>query len=592
MENYIVSARKYRPDTFESVVGQENITRTLKNAIRQQHLAQAYLFCGPRGVGKTTNARIFAKTINCYNLDENTNPCNECESCQAFNNQRSMNIHELDAASNNSVEDIRNLIDQVRIPPQIGKYSVYIIDEVHMLSSAAFNAFLKTLEEPPKHAVFILATTEKHKILPTILSRCQVFDFNRISVKDITSRLQFVANEEGINAEEEALQIIAQKADGAMRDGLSIFDQIVSFSGKDITYQNAIENLNVLDSDYYFKLTESLLAADHIGSILIFNEILNKGFEGNYFITGLASHFRDLLISRDQKSADLLEVGISIRKKYIEMGKRTPESFLIKSLEIASECDYKYKTSHNKRLLVELALIKMATLMRQTQEKPNQTNTVQAPAIQTHTTPTQTKAQANPDINKLKSETSEPKAEYIRHKKEKPIISETKTKETIPTREPSHKPMSFSLKRDIGKSFDKEKQEKVTEEIIDIETTNDFSEEDLSNAWNSFAEKHKDKPRLYQNLIAYNPKKKDDLKIEIKMPSDNLTRALNQLRGEILRYLQSSLKNGKIDLIVSTMSASEQPVRKAYTAEEKFKEMANSNPAIQDLRTKLDGNIR
>ena len=292
-------------------------------------------------------------------------PAMNANHAKSFNEQRSMNIHELDAASNNSVEDIRNLIDQVRIPPQIGQYSVYIIDEVHMLSSAAFNAFLKTLEEPPKHAVFILATTEKHKILPTILSRCQVYDFNRITVKDIVARLQYIAQSEDVNTEEEALQIIAQKADGAMRDALSIFDQIVSFSGKNITYQDAIDNLNVLDYDYYFRLTDALLAGDHLNSLLIFNDILSNGFEGNYFITGLAAHLRDILVSKDQKSADLLEVGASIRQTYLQKAEIASENFLIKALEIATECDYKYKSSHNKRLHVELALIRMAAITKQ-----------------------------------------------------------------------------------------------------------------------------------------------------------------------------------------------------------------------------------
>src|SRR6056297_2231321 len=316
MENFIVSARKYRPATFKSVVGQASITSTLKNAIKTNHLAQAYLFCGPRGVGKTTCARIFAKTINCFNLGEDVEPCNECESCKAFNDSRSYNIHELDAASNNSVEDIRNLIEQVRIPPQVGKYSIYIIDEVHMLSQQAFNAFLKTLEEPPKHAIFILATTEKHKIIPTILSRCQIFDFNRIRVADIADHLDYVATKEGVQIEKEALNIIAQKADGAMRDALSIFDQIVSFSGKEITYQNVISNLNVLDYDYYFRLVDHFLKNEVPEVIMIFNEVLNDGFDGHHFINGLSDHLRNLLVCRDRQTLQLLEVGGEIKERY------------------------------------------------------------------------------------------------------------------------------------------------------------------------------------------------------------------------------------------------------------------------------------
>ncbi len=362
MENFIVSARKYRPDTFQTVVGQASITSTLKNAIKNSQLAHAYLFCGPRGVGKTTCARIFAKTINCQNLTSEIEPCNECESCKAFNGSRSYNIHELDAASNNSVDDIRNLTDQVRIPPQIGHYSVYIIDEVHMLSQAAFNAFLKTLEEPPRHAIFILATTEKHKILPTILSRCQIFDFNRIKISDISGHLANVAGKETVAIESDALNIIAQKADGAMRDALSIFDQIVSFSGKNITYKDVISNLNVLDYDYYFRIVDLFLSNDISGSLLIFNEILDHGFDGHHFITGLSSHFRDVMVSKDPVTIQLLEVGGEIREKYKVQAQRCDSDFLVGALQIANECDLQYKTSQNKRLLVELALIKLSQL--------------------------------------------------------------------------------------------------------------------------------------------------------------------------------------------------------------------------------------
>lgn len=584
MSNYIVSARKYRPDTFESVVGQENITRTLKNAIKQQHLAQAYLFCGPRGVGKTTNARIFAKTINCYNLDENTNPCNECESCLSFNQQRSMNIHELDAASNNSVEDIRNLIDQVRIPPQIGKYSVYIIDEVHMLSSAAFNAFLKTLEEPPKHAVFILATTEKHKILPTILSRCQVYDFNRITVLDIVKRLKFVAEEENIQAEEEALQIIAQKADGAMRDALSIFDQIVSFSGAKLTYQDAIDNLNVLDYDYYFRLTDALQAADHLNSLLIFNEILGKGFEGNYFITGLAEHLRDILISKDQKSAELLEVGASIRETYMQKAANASEDFLIKALDIASECDYKYKASHNKRLHVELALIRMASLNKVRSE----------PKSNPQTTPQQVKKAEGQQISqtqqatqtKEKSTAKEAPKPYNKTEAPKPTQSATE-----PPSVPKTKPMSFSIKTDVGKP-DEKKQAENNVIRPKVTGTKDFTQDELETAWKSLAEKQKNQPRLYQNLLSYLPKKKDNNEIELQLPSESLTNVIKQQRADLLAELQAKLENGTIELKINTVKTENNAPRRAYTAEEKYKEMASENPEIQNFRQAIDGNLR
>ena len=362
MENFIVSARKYRPSTFDMVVGQDSITNTLKSAIKSRHLTQSYLFCGPRGVGKTTCARIFAKTINCSNLQENGEACDNCESCLSFNTLRSFNIHELDAASNNKVDDIRSLTDQVRIPPQIGKYSIYIIDEVHMLSSSAFNAFLKTLEEPPVHAIFILATTEKHKIIPTILSRCQIFDFNRIRIEDIVARLTFVTLNEGIVAEEEALHIIAQKADGALRDALSIFDQIVSLSGKKISYKDVIENLNVLDYEYYFKTVDGALRGDVSSILITFNEILEKGFDGHNFVAGLNSHLRDLLVSRDEVTIRLLETTPSVKQRYLQQTKACSEDFLFRALEAGSNCDISYKTSKNPRLHAELLLIRLCLL--------------------------------------------------------------------------------------------------------------------------------------------------------------------------------------------------------------------------------------
>ncbi len=368
MENFIVSARKYRPATFDMVVGQDSITNTLKSAIKNGHLTQAYLFCGPRGVGKTTCARIFAKTINCSNLQENGEACDKCESCLSFNTLRSFNIHELDAASNNKVDDIRSLTDQVRIPPQIARYSIYIIDEVHMLSSSAFNAFLKTLEEPPSHAIFILATTEKHKIIPTILSRCQIFDFNRIRLEDIVGRLMFVAEKEGITAEEEALHVIAQKADGALRDGLSIFDQIVSLSGKKITYKDVIENLNVLDYEYYFKTVDGALNGDVSSVLLTFNEILEKGFDGHNFVSGLNSHLRDLLVSRDESTLRLLEATASVKQRYLVQTKACSEDFLFKALETGSNCDISFKTSKNPRLHIELFLIRLCNILASASE--------------------------------------------------------------------------------------------------------------------------------------------------------------------------------------------------------------------------------
>lgn len=360
MDNFIVSARKYRPETFNNVVGQTSITSTLKNAIKNNHLGHAYLFCGPRGVGKTTCARIFAKTINCSNPVNNNEPCNKCESCISFNDSRSYNIHELDAASNNSVEDIRLLTEKVRVPPQLGKYSVYIIDEVHMLSQSAFNAFLKTLEEPPAHTIFILATTEKHKIIPTILSRCQIFDFNRIKVDDAVKYLEYICKEEKIIFEPEALHIIARKADGAMRDALSIFDQVVSFSGSDIKYQTVIENLNILDFEYYFKIVEYLLAGDISSSFLCLDEIIDNGFDAHNFINGLATHLRELLVAKNPETVKLLEVSENQKKSYIEQSQKCSIEYLLPSIEICVDADIHYKTSHNQRLLVELALLKMS----------------------------------------------------------------------------------------------------------------------------------------------------------------------------------------------------------------------------------------
>ena len=359
MENFIVSARKYRPSTFKSVVGQENITSTLKNAIRNNQVAQAFLFCGPRGVGKTTCARIFAKALNCEHLTDDFEPCNTCDSCNAFNNSASFNVFELDAASNNSVEGIRELVDQVRIPPQGAKYKVYIIDEVHMLSGAAFNAFLKTLEEPPAYAKFILATTEKHKILPTILSRCQVYDFKRINDNDIVRHLQYVAQQEGVTAEEDALRVVAAKADGALRDALSIFDQLVSFSGKNITYKETIQNLNVLDVDNYFQVMDMVLSEDVSGALLLLDDILAKGFDAQNFINGFATHIRNLLLAQNPGTVQLLQMSDTIKQKLQVQAQKADRMLLTRALELANQCDFNYKNSNNKRLSVELCMMQI-----------------------------------------------------------------------------------------------------------------------------------------------------------------------------------------------------------------------------------------
>jgi DNA polymerase-3 subunit gamma/tau len=368
MSDFVVSARKYRPQTFDTVVGQKSITGTLKNAIKKEHLAQAFLFCGSRGVGKTTTARILAKTINCTQRSENTESCDKCDSCESFNSGASLNVYELDAASNNSVEDIRGLIDQVRIAPQLGDFKVYIIDEVHMLSTNAFNAFLKTLEEPPKHAIFILATTEKHKIIPTILSRCQIFDFSRITVKDITDHLAEISKKEKVKAEIEALHLIAMKADGALRDALSVFDQMVTFSGNELTYNQVIENLHILDYDYFFKFVDFTEKEDIPGSLLLFNEILEKGFDAHNFLSGLSSHYRNLLVCKDDRSAALLEVPEQTQKRYVEQSKGIPHQTITRALYALSKADNNYKSSKNPRLLVEVALMELCSL-KQEQEK-------------------------------------------------------------------------------------------------------------------------------------------------------------------------------------------------------------------------------
>lgn len=369
MSEYIVSARKYRPQTFDTIVGQKSIATTLKNAIKNDQLAQAFLFCGTRGVGKTSMARILAKTINCMNPNDKMEACGACDSCVSFDEGSSLNVYELDAASNNSVDDIRSLIDQVRVAPQLGTHKVYIIDEVHMLSPSAFNAFLKTLEEPPKHAIFILATTEKHKIIPTILSRCQIFDFNRIKVSDIADHLKQIAVKEEIDAESEGLHLIAQKADGALRDALSIFDQIVSFAGKQITYKSVIENLNILDYDYYFRLVDYALLEDISGSLLLYHEILDHGFDGHQFIVGLSEHYRNLLICKDQKTIELLEVADSIKKKYQEQSGKIEATHILRALGVLSSTDTSYKAAKNHRLLVELALMQLCSIKNELEKK-------------------------------------------------------------------------------------------------------------------------------------------------------------------------------------------------------------------------------
>ena len=572
MEKFVVSARKYRPDTFDTVVGQKSITTTLKNAIGTNHLAHAYLFCGPRGVGKTTCARIFAKTINCLNLQDNTEACNECVSCKSYTESRAFNIHELDAASNNSVDDIRNLIDQIRIPPQVGKYSIYIIDEVHMLSQQAFNAFLKTLEEPPAHAIFILATTEKHKIIPTILSRCQIFDFNRITVEDTVKHLEKIASNENVSVEPDALNIIAQKSEGGLRDALSIFDMLASFTGNNITYQKVIDNLNVLDYNYYFKLTSFFVEGNIVNALLIFDKILKEGFDAHNFINGLSKHFRDLLICKDEQTLVLLEVGNSIKKLYKEQSSRTNSDFLIKALEITNNCDLNYKASKNPRLHVELALIKLCNIIQR--EKKTLTEDIK------------------PDLNIVQEESPELKKEPPHHTVEQVPKKNTKNEDTSQTfKSENSVSIKDALKKfnNIGNSVvenQNENNDLITEDYSGVPNENLFSQEDLLSYWSEFAEKIKtEMPRSYSTLKSRSPVLKDNFVVELTLINKSQADDINQrVKVDLLSFLREKLNNNLIvfDIIVpeDTMDKGKKP----YTAEEKFKYMAGKNPMLNKLK--------
>lgn len=573
MENFIVSARKYRPANFKSVVGQASITTTLKNAIKNNHLAQAYLFCGPRGVGKTTCARIFAKTINCKNLDENVEPCNECESCKSFSQNRSYNIHELDAASNNSVEDIRNLIEQVRIPPQVGKYSIYIIDEVHMLSAQAFNAFLKTLEEPPAHAIFILATTEKHKIIPTILSRCQIFDFNRIKVDDTVEYLEYIAKNENITYEVDGLNIIAQKADGAMRDALSIFDQVVSFSGNNITYQNVIDNLNVLDYDYYFKITDSFLSNNISANLLLFNEIIDKGFDAHHFINGLSEHFRNLLVSRDEITLQLLEVGSNIRERYKEQTHDCNPGFLFNALEVSNKCDVSYRLSKNKRLHVELALIELCNI---TVEKKNSSlnESEKKPSKSTEEDDSVTKEKETSNISKSIVDNK------VEQKRSQPIqVGKPKSFS------------SFSIKERLEQSTKPETEEvnEPKENLVKVDEnlSNSFTEKELIDKWHQFADKMGDRPRIFNTLTSKDPKLEENNIVSFIIDNNLQEGKINEISNELLAYLKNELKNSNIELklIIADLEVEN---NKLYTSEDKFKHMLLKNEDLGKLKQEFN----
>jgi len=626
MDNFIVSARKYRPSTFAQVVGQSSITTTLKNAIVSGHLAQAFLFTGPRGVGKTTCARIFAKTINCQNPTSEGEPCNECDSCKAFNENASFNIHELDAASNNSVDGIRALVEQVRIPPQAGKYKVYIIDEVHMLSSSAFNAFLKTLEEPPAYAKFILATTEKHKIIPTILSRCQIFDFKRINVTDIARHLAYVAKNENIEAEEEALMVIAQKVDGALRDALSTFDQIVSYSGRQITYKDVIENLNILDYEYYFKVTEALLQGDIATSLLLLDEIFRNGFDGQNFLDGLTDHFRNLLVMKNPKTAPLLETGQALKERYLEQSENCSNTFIFKALDICNQFGLSYKNSNNKRLHVEIALTQLCALNpgipepqvsdagHSTEAKPVYHQKVDPRPV--HKQPAkpedkvepgksgeknhqiQEKEKASKPAESLKAETAPEgaKAEAItKITEEKPepgkSVSVPKIKKPV-RRTPAKSGTANGVRRvrniSIRDGLEALKAQKNKEQNFEEEPViaNEFTQKDLDKSWQMFVEQYKEQsPSFVHTLAKSNPVLKEKFVIEYTVPHIIIAKDTLNVTT-LLNFLRKELNNNQIKLHPVVNTSHNQT--EAYTDSERFESLAKKFPQMNKLKDALD----
>lgn len=551
MESYVVSARKYRPAGFGEVVGQEHITTTLNNAIKQNHLAQALLFCGPRGVGKTTCARILARLVNNFEQEE-----------------APLNIYELDAASNNSVDDIRNLIDQVRYPPQQGKYKVYIIDEVHMLSNQAFNAFLKTLEEPPPYAIFILATTEKHKVIPTILSRCQIYDFNRIQLSDIVQHLQKIARNEGVTTEEDALLLIAQKADGALRDALSLFDLQVTFStDNSVTYANTIRNLHILDYDYYFRVTESLHAQNRSQVFLLFDEIIQKGFDGRNFITGLSEHFRNLLVCKDPATVQLMEGSEQVKQRYLDQAQQVETGFLLTALNIANQCDLHYKQSKNQRLHVEVYLMKIAHInaaIRMVEQGLSaEEGKKKAPPVKEEADPLKEEVK-RVQINRLKPTTRLPNKEKLLQKQTAPSSPETETQAAVAEKDAEPKPVKPSPQENVPVNMDA-----------------------LQEAWTSYARKRKEAGKLYEYTLLNQPIQllEDGITIELTINSPLDQDMLTDVRAGLMSYLRTTLQNQQLSL--TTALRKEEGKRKLYTAEEKFKHMAEKNPLLHELKERL-----
>lgn len=602
MENFVVSARKYRPASFDMVVGQRSITNTLKNAIKNDHVAQAFLFCGPRGVGKTTCARIMAKTINCENITDNVEACNECQSCVSFNQNNSFNVHELDAASNNSVDDIRSLVDQVRIPTHLGKYKVYVIDEVHMLSQSAFNAFLKTLEEPPSYAKFILATTEKHKIIPTILSRCQIFDFNRITIEDIAKQLEYVANKENVETEYDALHVIAQKADGAMRDALSIFDQMVSFAGNHVTYKAVVENLNVLDYDYFFKVTDHIFQSNVTEILLLYNDIINKGFDGSHFINGFSSHLRNLLVCQNPDTVKLMDVGESVKQRYLEQARMCNTQFLVRALDISNKSDMNYRASNNKRLHVELALIQMTALAQQADQNIQVTASAPVPQNSSNTSKTTSgNKTGNETATKPVTHTTQQKGtdEALQGTEQNaPSVKNQAAGEMIKPKAESSvnepekrttrkRPGAISLDPDKQNEDEKKKDDLNISEGLREKPRNDFTNEEFLTAWNELKKRYqKQNATIFTALNTYEPLVAEKNQIIIKTDNIVQKQGLFEQKQVILSFLREKLKNYSIDFQVKINEKPKQV--KAYMPSDKYQKMLMKKPEIGKLKDGLD----
>lgn len=591
MENFVVSARKYRPAHFNTVVGQSPITTTLKNAIKSNHLAQAFLFCGPRGVGKTTCARILAKTINCTNLTADTEACDQCESCLSFNSGRAIDITELDAASNNSVDDIRNLVDTVRIPPQLAEVNpnarkVYVIDEVHMLSAGAFNAFLKTLEEPPKYAIFILATTERHKILPTILSRCQVFNFNRIQVEDIAGHLAYIAKNEGVTADPDALHVIAQKADGALRDACSIFDQVVSFAGNNLTYKAVIDNLNVLDYDYYFRMTDDLLSENIPGALLVFNEILSNGFDGHNFIAGLAEHFRNLLVCKDPQTLMLLEVGQNIRERYKVQSEKCSQLFLLRALNLTNKCDVGYKSSRNPRLLVEFTLMQL-TALNGTSVAGEKKNDELIPffGVKSNSTTSQANSAAQTAVPQPAEKEIVQKPAAVPQTNTQPVTNQNPVipQKTI-LRKSTPSISSFTNQTTQKKE---EQSSSSSSESGTGQPSVPFTQDALERAWEAYANSIKGKDQTdYHALTMNKPVLLETGNVNFTVANAMVLERFNSSKTDIMTFLRKELQN--YSFILDFVLVKGEGAQKIFTPQDKFKRLSEINPSLGKLKQLFD----